>query len=798
MCGKEDKMTGRIEKLKKMQRAEHAAISVERLVLATEAYQKYAGEPVWVFRAHVLAYVLDHKEIVIREGELLLGSASEKIRAGLIFPEYNSSVMWLKEQIPTMPTRATDPLSLSEEEIAIAEKYLEYWDGKSTEDIMEATMPRNILDAEKAGVFKSGGRGLASAAICMDYQRMLAHGLRWHIEECERRISDAYREPMNMEKEQKVLYWRAVIIALEAVIRYANRCAKKAESLAETEKEETRRAELLELARICRKVPEYPPETFYEAIQYHWMLHVVMHIECNAHSTQSHRFDKNFYPLYQKDLQEGRITREKALELIEQLMLKIDTLFYIGDNYYVKANSGLPTWQVMSICGTDENGEDVSNELSEIILDAAYEMRLSNPPLALRYSPKTSRKVIDKAMRLVQAGTGNPAFFSDDVAMEIVRKKGADNKEAHDWSTHGCIEPHPGCGHSDGSPIGGYVSMPKILEVTLHNGVDPVTGLTVGLKTGEPEDFHNIEELTDAFEKQMYHFIDLHTEAMNATMSVQAYYLPCVYSSIFVDDCLEEGRTIQEGGSRHKYINFFLAGCATLADSLAAVDYAVFQEKKLTLKELVQICDADFKDQEPLRQYLINRAPKFGNDIASVDRRIAEIEKKGCEYAQKIPDHRGGWFSCGNMSQTHNVALGSLVGATPDGRKAFTFFSDNGSPMNGRDVNGPTAAANSVAQMPHTSNFGGTLYNIRFDSHAVQGEKGRRILEGVMLNFCENGGYHIQANVVDDEILLAAQKDPENYRDLVVRVSGYLAYFTELDRTVQDSIIGRSIQLAGE
>jgi formate C-acetyltransferase len=479
-------------------------------------------------------------------------------------------------------------------------------------------------------------------------------------------------------------------------------------------------------------------------------------------------------------------------------MLKIDTLFYIGDNYYVKANSGLPTWQVMSICGTDADGNDVSNELSEIILDAGYEMRLSNLPLAVRYSPKTSRKVIDKAMRLVQAGTGNPAFFSDDVAMEIVRRKGADNEEAHDWSIHGCIEPHPGGGHSDGSPVGGYVSLPKIMEVTLHNGVDPVTGLEVGLKTGNPGDFRSMDALVRAFEKQMYRFIDLHTTAMNATMSVQAHYLPCIYSSIFVDDCIRVGKTIQEGGSRHKYINFFLAGCATLADSLAAIDYAVFQEKKLSMDALIHACDTDFANQEPLRQYLINKAPKFGNDLGYVDSQIADIQRKGCEYAQKLADHRGGWFSCGNMSQTHNVALGGMVGATPDGRKAFTFFSDNGSPMNGRDVNGPTAAANSVASMPHASNFGGTLYNIRFDSQTVAGEKGRRIIEGVFTNFCESGGYHIQANVMDDEVLLAAQKNPENYRDLVIRVSGYLAYFTELDRTVQDSIIGRSTHLAGQ
>lgn len=791
-------MTERMQKLRKIQRAEHAAISVERLVLATEAYKKYAGEPIWIFRAHVLAYVLDNKAVVIRDGELLLGNATEKLRAALIFPEYNSSVLWLKEQIPTMPTRPTDPLQISEEEIKIAEEYLEYWDYKSTEDIMAATMPQKILDVEAAGVSKSGGRGLSSAAISMNYERMLKHGLRWHIEECQSHIDKAYETPMTVEKEQQVLYWRSVIIVLEAVIRYANRNADEAERLAALTDDPVRKEELLEMARICRKVPEYPPETFYEAMQYNWLLHVIIHIECNAHSTQSHRLDMNFYPFYEKDIKEGRITRELALELIEQLMLKIDTLFYIGDNYYVKANSGLPTWQVMSICGTDAEGNDVSNELSEIILDAGLEMRLANPPLALRYSPKTPPQIIDKAMHLVQAGTGNPAFFSDDMGIAIVKRKGATEAEAHDWRMLGCMEPHPGLGRSDGAPIGGYMSLPKILEVTLHNGFDPMTKKQVGLETGDPKDFKCVEDVVAAFEKQFLYFCDLHTTALNATMSVQAHYLPCIYCSIFVDDCIERGKTIQEGGSRYCFNNFFFAGAANLADSLAAIDYAVFKEKKLTMEELINACDNNFEGQEPLRQYLINKAPKFGNDIDEVDSRVAEIQVKGCRHSQQIHDCRGGYYSCGNMSQTHNVALGSLVGATPDGRKAYTCLADNASPMNGRDVNGPTAAANSVRHMHVVENHGGTLYNTRFDAKAVEGEKGRRIIEGVFTNFCENGGFHIQANVVDNEVLIAAQKDPENYRDVMVRVAGYLAYFTELDKQVQDSIIGRTVHLSGD
>ncbi len=789
-------MTDRIAQLRENQRAAKPAISAERLLLATKAYKKYAGEPVWLFRAHILEYVLDRKAIVIRVGELLLGSATEKIRAGLIFPEYSSGLMWLKNELPGMTTRATDPMDMTPEECKAILECLDYWDGKSTEDIMNATMPQFIKDAETVGAFKSGGRGLSSSAISMNFKRMLSHGFRWHIEDCQRRIREAYETPMTLEKEQKVLYWQSLIIVMEAVIRYAHRNADEAERLAAQAPTEQRRAELLEMARICRKVPEYPPETFWEALQHEWMMHVVMHIECNAHSTQLHRFDVWFYPYYEKDLAAGRIDRERGIELIEQLMLKVDSLFFIADNYYAKANAGLPTWQNMHLGGYTADGEDACNELTDMALDAAYEMHLSNPPFILRYNRKTSEKIVRKACKMIQEGLANPAFFSDDMAMKIVLNKGGTLEEARDWCTTGCVETMPGCGQADGSPIGGYLNMPKILELTLHNGKDPRTGLEVGLKTGDPRTFRSIDEFVAAYQKQLHHFADLHTYAVNATMSVQAYYLPCVYHSIFLDGCIERGKTIQEGGANYLFNSLFMAGPATAADSINAIEYAVFQEHKLTMDELIHLCDTNFEGNEALRQYLINRAPKYGNDIERIDQRLADIIEDLAHYYQNIRDCRGGRYSAGNMTQTHNVPLGSYCGATPDGRLAFTPISDNASPMMGRDTSGPTASANSVAKMHIEHNHAAQLYNTRFDPNSVSGENGIKIIEGVFRNYCENGGYHIQANVVDNETLRKAQKDPENYRDIVVRVSGYLAYFTELDEAVQQTIIDRTIHLA--
>lgn len=789
-------MNDRVSFLQKQFYDHHPAISAERLVLATEAYQKYAGEAVPIFRAHVFAYVLDHKAIIIREGELLVGTLNEQVRAANVFPEYSSGVAWLKEELPGMPTRATDPFEITPEDQETILKYLDYWDYKSTEDIMAANMPEEYLEAESCGVFKSGGRGLSSGCVHPNFSRVLHHGFRWHIEQCQKNIKEAYADRMSIEKQAKVNYWRALIIALEAGIRYANRYADKAEEMAETETDSVRKAELLEIARICRKVPENAPETFHEAMQHHWFMHLMIHIETNAAANQLGRMDMNMYPFYERDLKEGRIDRERALELFELLFIKVNTLFFISDNYYAIANAGMPMWQELAVGGVDNEGNDASNELSEIILEAADEMKMAQPPLAFRYNAKNPEKLFRKAIEMNQRGLANPAFYNDEIGMCVVEDMGGTKEQMYNWSLSGCVEVIPGGGVSDACPVGGYINGPKCLELVLHNGVDPVTGKDVGLHTGDPKDFTSIDQVIDALQKQINHFWEKHTAAVNATMSVQATHLPCVYYSFLVDGCIENGKSLQEGGALFNTTNVFMTGPATVADSLAAINQAVFKDQKLTMEELIHLCDTNFEGQEKMRQYLIERAPKFGNDDKEVDDIIVDIVDRSAQYVQNLTDCRGARYSCGTQTQTHNVSLGSYVGATPDGRLAFTPFSDNASPHLGRDTAGPTAAANSVSKFVAKHSHGGTLYNIRFDPNGVRGPQGCEILEGIVKGFFDNGGYHIQMNVVDNETLHKAQEEPENYRDLVVRVSGFLAYFTELDRSVQDNIIERTPHLA--
>ena len=789
-------MNERITALKKELLNVKPGLSAERVVFATEAYQKYAGEPIYLHRAHVLEYVLDHKAIVIRDGELLVGSLTEKLRAAAVFPEYSSTKMWLREELPTMSKRKSDPMELSDAELKEIEGCLDFWDGKSTEDLVAAALPQYLKDCETVGVFKSGGKGLSSSAICPDYKRLFNEGFRGMIERCQKNINDVVEEGMDVDKQRKVQYWQATIIALEAVIRYSNRCADEAERLAKECKDVQRKAELLEIARICRKVPEHSPDTFYEAIQFQWMSQVINNIEASSYSTSLGRLDQNLISYYKADLAAGRIDRNRAIELIECLFIKSSTIFYMNDNYYSQADAGYPTWQMLMIGGVDAEGKDCCNELTDIVLDVASDLRIAQP-VALRVTKDMPETIWHKAIWMNQQGMGNPAFFNDDIAQKCVTDKGANIEQARDWVIIGCVEPHPGCGGSDGSAVGGNINLPKILEVTLHNGWDPITGMKIGLETGDPTLFKSKEDVMAAFEKQCDYFWQLHMKTYRMTNAIHATYLPMIYQSSLIAGCIENGESIQEGGCNMPYTNIFITAPSTIADSIIAIDYAVFKEKVMTMKELIHLCDTNFADNERMRQYLVNKPPKFGNDNPEVDLFITDFLGRFWKKSSLQSDgrHNNGRFSLGNQSQTHNVTLGRFVGATPDGRLAFSPLSDNASPNMGRDTSGPTAAANSVAHLRPERFHGGCLYNTRFDPHGVAGEKGIEIMKGVVKNFCNEGGYHVQINVVDDATLRKAQEHPEDYRDLVVRVAGYLAYFTELDHEVQDVLISRTAHL---
>lgn len=783
-------MTERVQKLRKQLLEVKPALSIERLRMETEAAKMFSGAPTPIYRAKILEYVLQHKTVKIYDGELLVGTVTEKVRAADIFPEYASGKLWLYETLPMISKRPHDPFEISHEEVEEAIELLHYWDGKATEELTLAHIPQYLLDHEEAGVYKSGNKGSVSGHVHPNYQRMMKGGFRAQIQRCKSLIEDATYSGMTVEKMRQVQYWEATIIVLEAFICYAHRLADEADRQAEACTDDVRKAELREIARICRKVPENPPETFREALQFQWFIEVGLNIEANSYATGLGRFDVNLGHYLEADKKKGIITDEEAKELLELLFIKVTAIVNMSDNYYSRADAGYPMWQILMIGGIDENGNDVTNDLSYLVLDAASEVKLAQPAVALRVHDGMPEDLFRKGVEMVQDGQANPAFFSDKVAMQQVLDKGGSLEEARNWVIIGCIEPHPGMGNTDGSPVGGYVSAPKCLEMVLHNGVDPVTGKKLGLETGDPTKFTCKEDLVKAVKKQVCYAWELLTKEHCISQSVQTN-LPAIYASSLIDGCIEKGMSIQEGGPVHCYVNTFICGPATVGDSIAAIDYAVFQKKLLTMEELIHLCDTNFEGAEDIRQMLVNKPPKFGNDVPEVDKMVSDIVEAGVTHIAKISDARGGKFSPGNLSQTYNVTLGEHVGATPDGRKAFTALSDNASPAMGRDTSGPTAAANSVAHLNQKVCHGGVLYNLRFDPRGVAGEAGKQIIGGVIKEFME-GGEHIQINVVDDETLRAAQVHPEDYRDLVVRVAGYMAYFTELDKGVQDIIIART------
>lgn len=786
-------MTERVAMMKKRLLGTKPSISAERMLLATEAYQKYAGEAVPIFRAKVFAYVLEHMSVVIGDGELIVGSQNKRFRCASLFPEYTGQ--WLTQQIDDLPNRPNDPLDVPKEDRDAILECLKWWKGKSLEEQAEEFLPEDVQKGRRAGIISVGSRTLSTGHTTPDYKKLFAKGFSGMIAECEEHIAEVGGG--TPELQEKVDFWTASIISCKAVIRFAERYAQLAEQMAQTEQDEKRKQELLTIAKNCRNVPANTPKTFHEALQFAWFVQLLFHVESNSSANSFGRFDQYMYPYYEQDVKAGILTDEYAIELIECLYIKATELLAARPNDYSKDFAGYPLWQILLIGGVDERGRDATNKVSYLVLDAASEVKLAQPAIALRIHDGTPEPLFRKACKMVQEGQANPAFFNDKCAIPAVLAKGGTLEEARDWVIIGCIEPHQGGGGTDASPSAGYLNMPKCLELVLHNGVDPRTGEQLGPKTGDPTEFTSTEELMAALKVQMHHFWDLIQKGFNRVIPYHSTRLPAIFASDVIEGCIRKGVSVQHGGAEHTYSGIFPVGPGTLADSVAAIDQLVFKEKAVTMAELIDALDKNFEGQEPLRQRLLNRAPKFGNDDARVDDIEYEILHDSALYTQKMVDARGGRYCFCNQAQTVSVTHGTVVGATPDGRLAGAPLSDNSGPAMGRDVNGPTATVNSVGKACDQLNaWDGTLFNLRFDPRGVAGEKGLDIIEGVIKEYFANDGLHIQINVVDDKTLRAAQKDPENYRNIVVRVAGYMAYFTELDKKVQDSIIARTAHLA--
>ena len=775
-------MTDRTQRLKERMLSAEPTISSERAVLFTEYLKGHEDEPTKIRLAKAFAHVLDNITIRIEPEEMIVGNMGPTPRSCQIFPEYSWS--WINDELERFTIRRTEKFYVSEQDKEALRSVFKYWKGKSTAEISSTVIPESSKQASTAGLFTIGAPGTGIGHITVDYRYVLRQGIEGILDDIEYMKSE-------ISDEDKKLFYESVEITLRAVMRYAERFAQLAVERAENEDDDQRKSELLKIAETCRTVPRYPAKTFQEALQSFWFIHLLVQTESNGHSVSTGRFDQYMYPFYEHEISEGRFTREEALELLEMLWIKFTSLIKLRDEYYSVAFAGHPMFQNLTIGGQDSEGNDACNELTELILQATANIRVTQPTVSFRWHKNTPQKMKLKVVDVISEGLGMPGLFNDEVIVPMMAKKGTASEEAYNYSILGCVEPIIE-GKSDPRANIGYVNIPKILEVTLNNGRDPRTGLLVGKQTGDPRDFKTFNDLWNAFHEQIDYTIELLTSADRLVAGVLAKHTPTPFISSLLEGCLDQGLTMQEGGSIYNSGGIMGVGVAIAADSLEVIRQFVFEKKEVTMDKLLKALANDFEGFGELRARFEADPLKYGNDLEPVDLLARDTGRSFCNAIQSRMTTRNGPYHGALFSVSMYIPQGEVLGATPDGRKAGVMLSDGVSPTQNRDVNGPTAAMKSVARLDHALCYDGTLYNMKFTPDMFSTHARREKFIGLVDAYFKLGGLHVQFNVVSKDVLLDAKVHPEKHRDLIVRVAGYSAYFIELDPFVQDEIISRT------
>jgi len=778
--------TPRVEAMKERFLAITPEICVERAQLITEAYQETGELPVILRRAKAFERILEKMTIFIQEDELIVGNQASKTRSSPVFPEF--SIKWLLAELDRLEKRSGDVFLISEDKKEVIRDLASYWDGRTTNELAASLMTEEAKKAQKGGVFTVGNYFFNGVGhISVDYALVLREGLNAVIAEAEAELEKLdVADPDDLKKKQ---FLDAVIIANKAVVRFAERYAAEAERLASVEEDPERKAELQEIARICRKVPAQPADTFWEALQSFWFIQLVIQLESNGHSISPMRFDQYIYPYYLAS--KDTMSAVAMQELLDMLWIKFNEINKVRDEDSTKAFGGYPMFQNLIVGGLTRDGRDATNEMSFMALQATANTRLYQPSISIRIHDRTPDALYMKALEVSRLGLGMPAFYSDRIAIPMLLSRGLTREDARDYGIIGCVEPQVG-GKTEGWHDAAFFSMAKVLELALHDGYCLQCEDQLGLHTGDLTDFASFEDVMEAYRKQMAYFVNLLIHSDNAVDIAHAERAPLPFLSSLVDDCLEEGRSLQEGGAHYNFTGPQGVGVGNVADALAAMKKLVYEEKKVDLQSLKDALVANFADAEDLRQLLVNRAPKYGNDDVYADELAREAAAVYCREVETYTNPRGGQFQPGLYPVSANVPLGTMVGALPDGRQAGMPLADGVSPVSGRDQIGPTAAVKSVAKLDHQIASNGTLLNQKYHPSALKDERGLRNLKAVTETLFTGGGFHVQYNVVSRETLLDAQENPENYRGLVVRVAGYSAFFTSLDPALQNDIIART------
>jgi formate C-acetyltransferase len=777
----------RVQTLRQQSLRAVETLSSERAELITEFYQQETGLiSIPVRRALAFKYLMEHKNICINPGELIVGEKGLAPKHAPTFPELCCHSV---EDLDILNSREKTSFKVSTEtRKAYQEKVIPFWRGKSMRELIFAEMTEEWKGAYEAGIFTEFMEQRAPGHTVLDDKIYRKGMLDFQVE-----IDEALRELDYLHDEKaynRQEELRAMRIAGEALIRFAARHAELALKLAETEVDTQRKSELRQIAEVCTWVPAHGPRNLWEALQYYWFVHLGVTTELNTWDAFCPgRLDQHLLPFYEMGLAEKSLTYEQAEELLQCLWIKFNNQPAPPKVGVTAAESGTYTdFAQINVGGLRSDGSDGVNELSYLLLDVIEEMRLLQPSSSIQVSKKNPDRFIKRAAKIIRTGFGQPSVFNADLIVQELVRMGKSVVDARCGGSSGCVE--VGAFGKENYSLTGYFNLPKILEVTLHNGVDPRSGRKIGLEN-EKKEFANFDELFEAFERQVNYFVDIKVRGNNVIERLYAHYMPCPFLSLLIDDCIARGRDYHDGGARYNTTYIQGVGVGTLTDALTAINYHVFDQHTFTMEQLMETLGADFKGYERFRQLLLNRTPKYGNDDAYADGVMVRIFESYFNAVDGRRNTKGGEYHINLLPTTVHVYFGSVTGATPDGRRAYTPLSEGVSPVQGADRHGPTAVVRSVAKMDH-ARTGGTLLNQKFTPQLLANDEELDKLVQLIRTYFRLDGHHIQFNVVDAATLRAAQENPEQYRSLIVRVAGYSDYFCDLSKTLQDEVIART------
>ena len=826
----------RIQKLVDALYEHMPVIESARAKLITESYKETEGEPIITRRAKAFAHILHNIPIIIRDNELIVGSSTIAPRGCQTFPEF--SYEWLEAELDTVATRTADPFEIAEETKAELKEADKYWKGKTTSELATSYMAPEAIKAIEHNIFTPGNYFYNGVGhVTVKYWEVLETGFEGIMEKAQKELDGCSVGDGNYARKSHFL--EAVILSCKAVIDYAGRYAKLAQEMAAQTSDPVRKQELFVIAENCSRVPAKGAQNFYEACQSFWFVQQLLQMASSGPSISPGRFDQYMYPYYKKDMEAGTITREFAQELMDCIWVKLNDLNKCRDAASAEGFAGYSLFQNLIAGGQNKEGEDVTNDLSVMCIQASMHVHLPAPSLSVRVWNGSPHEFLIKAAELTRTGIGLPAYYNDEVIIPALQNRGLSLEDAREYNIIGCVEPQK-AGKTEGWHDAAFFNMCRPLELVFSNGMDK--GEMVGIPTGDVTQMKTFDEFFDAYKKQMEYCISLLVNADNAIDVAHAERCPLPFLSCMIDDCLKEGKSVQEGGAVYNFTGPQGFGIANMADGLFAIRKLVYEDKKVSMKELKEALawnydkgldaqsagdmtemimkamqkagrnvDAStaegllktFMGMKPGEQKtqrfkeihdMIDEVPKFGNDIPEVDYFAREVAYTYSKPLQKYNNPRGGKFQAGLYPVSANVPLGGQTGATPDGRYAHTPVADGVSPSAGKDVKGPTAAATSVSRLDHFIVSNGTLFNQKFHPSALSGREGLEKFVALIRGYFDQKGMHMQFNVVDRQTLLDAQEHPEKYKHLVVRVAGYSALFTTLSRSLQDDIIRRTEQ----